>query len=146
MQSNGRFTIAIHLCIYLQFKGEELVSSQQIAKSVDTNPVVIRRLVGRLREKNIIGSVSGAKGGFYLTRPAKDITLWDIYQAVKDQSFFYKPQSNPECPVGSNLSHLVDQIYSEAELSMESVLGKVSVDQLNNKLDTILELDEDKFC
>ena len=146
MQASGKFTIAIHICLYLQYKGEDLVSSQQIAKSVQTNPVVIRRLVGRLRDKEIIGSMPGAKGGFYLKRPAAKINLWEIYKAVKDSDLFYKPKINHNCPVGSNLSLLVENTFTEAEISMKSTLGEVNIESLNKKLSSILNLKEEDFC
>lgn len=146
MQASGRYTVAIHICLYLKFKGENLVSSQQIADSVKTNPVVIRRLVSKLRDAEIVGSVAGAKGGFFLKKPADKISLWDIYLAVRDEEFFHKPQTNEGCPVGSNLSVLVDDSFMAAEFSMQSVLGKTTVDQLNTKLSKLIELSEDQFC
>ena len=146
MQASGKFTIAIHICLYLQFKGEDLVSSQQIAKSVQTNPVVIRRMVGSLRDKNIIGSVPGSKGGFYLKKPATEINLWEIYLAVKNSDLFYKPKSNHNCPVGSNLAILVEDTFTKAEISMRETLGMVNIDGLNKNLSSILELQEENFC
>ncbi len=146
MQANSRFTIAIHICLFLKFKGEVLVSSQQIAESVKTNPVVIRRLVGNLRDTGIIKSVAGAKGGFLLNKPANKINLWDIYLAIRENDFFYKPKPNPECKVSSNLAVLVDDSYRQAELSMKTTLGKVTIADLNSRLDDILELQEEEFC
>ncbi|HAS43842.1 MAG TPA: transcriptional regulator [Microscillaceae bacterium] len=149
MQANGRFTIAIHICIFMQIKGEgTLISSQTLAESVKTNPVVIRRIVSKLRDNEIVGSVAGAKGGFFLKRPAQKITLWDIYQAVRDTDLFYKPKKvNPECVVSSNLSFLVDDVYSEAELSMRAALEPVSVADLSAKLNTITDLESrSNFC
>ena len=148
MQANGRFTIAIHICIFMQIKGEDtLISSQTLAESVKTNPVVIRRIVSKLRDNEIVGSVAGAKGGFFLKRPAKDITLWDIYQAVRETDLFYKPKKvNPECVVSSNLGFLVDDVYSEAELAMKTALQPVSVANLSAKLDKLTNLQEGNLC
>lgn len=148
MQANGRFTTAIHICIFMQIKGKkQLISSQTLANSVKTNPVVIRRVMSKLRENEIIGSVAGAKGGFYLKRPAQKISLWDIYLAVRETDLFYKPKKiNPECAVSSNLSLLVDDVYSKAELSMKSALEPVKVSDLSTKLNQITDLEQSNFC
>ena len=84
MRASSKFTTAIHICIYLDYSNDELVSSQTLAESVKTNPVVIRRLIGQLRKQGIVGSVAGAKGGFYLSKPVDKLTLSDIYLVVRD--------------------------------------------------------------
>ena len=139
MRASSKFTIAIHICIYLDYSNDELVSSQTLAESVKTNPVVIRRLIGQLRRQGIVGSVAGAKGGFYLAKPVDQLTLWDIYLVVRDDEFFNKPKVNPDCVVSSNLAVLVDDIYSESEHSMKNSMEKVTVAQLTDKLSDILE-------
>ncbi len=144
MQSSSKFTLAIHICLFLKFKDQDLVSSQQIADSVNTNPVVIRRLIGCLRENGIVGSVAGSKGGFFLIQPSEKITLWKIYNCVKDSDLFNKPRPNPDCVVSSNLSQLVEEAYSSAENSMKPVLEKTTIDQLNHKLSDIVQ--GEKFC
>ena len=144
MQSSSKFTVAIHICLFLKFKDQDLVSSQQIAESVNTNPVVIRRMIGCLRENGIVGSVAGSKGGFFLKRPAEKITLWEIYNCVKDNDLFNKPKSNPDCVVSSNLSQLVEEAYHSAENSMQPVLEKTTIDQLNHKLSDIVQ--GENFC
>jgi len=139
MRASSKFTIAIHICIYLDYSNDQLVSSQTLAESVKTNPVVIRRLIGQLRRQGIVESVAGAKGGFYLAKPVDQLTLWDIYLVVRDDEFFNKPKVNPDCKVSSNLAVLVDEVYSESELSMKNSMEKVTVAQLTNKLSDILE-------
>ena len=146
MQASSKFTTAIHICIYLQHSGKDLVSSQKLASSVKTNPVVIRRLIADLKEHDIIGSVNGAKGGFYLNRSIDSINLWDIYQAVRDKDFFHKPKVNPDCPVSSNLGFLVEDVYSAAELSMKVAMDPVTIDELCSKLNQRLEQDDLLAC
>ncbi len=138
MQASTRYTIAIHICIYLNYKGNKLTTSQTISESVKTNPVVIRRLLPLLKKRDIVGSVAGANGGFFLARPASEISLWDIYLAVRDDHFFNKPKVNDDCIVSSNLADLVDDIYTEAELSMKSVLNKKNIGQLTSRLKKLL--------
>lgn len=113
MQVSSNFTKSIHLCIYLNLK-DRLVSSSEFAKSLKTNPVVVRRLIGHLKKHRIIGSVAGTHGGFFLERSTDKITLWDVYLAVRDAIFFNRPKVNPNCVVSSNLTVLVHDLFSES--------------------------------
>ncbi|MEO9806538.1 MAG: Rrf2 family transcriptional regulator [Reichenbachiella sp.] len=137
MQASANFTKAIHICIYINLKGK-LIPSSQLAESLKTNPVVVRRLIALLRKHNIIGSVSGSQGGFHLLRPAKEISLWNIFEATKEEEFFHRPKVNHECVVSSNLSGLLFDAFQEAERSMKPKLKKVSIAFLTNKLKKII--------
>jgi len=117
---------------------EEVLASTTIAKSVDTNPVVIRRLIQELRDYGIVESISGAKGGFALAKKASDISLWDIYEATKDEEFFKRPKVNPDCVVSSHLKILVHDVFGDAESSMKKVLEKTTIADLNSNLEKIL--------
>jgi len=138
MQANSNFTKSIHLCIYLNLKNR-LVSSTEFADSLKTNPVVVRRLIALLKKQRIIGSIAGARGGFFLEKPADQITLWEIYLAVKEKEFFNRPKVNPNCVVSSNLAALVHDVFTDAELGMKDTLSQTTISMLNKDLQEILE-------
>lgn len=138
MKADAKYTTAIHICLYLHFRGETLLSSKEIGESVATNPVVIRRITTSLRAAGILESVAGKQGGFYLTKKVEKISLWDIYLAVSNRELFNKPKVNPECPVSRNLSQLVDAPFSAAELAMRPVLEKQTIGDLYGKLQDVL--------
>lgn len=137
MQASANFTKAIHICIYINLKGK-LIPSSQLAESLKTNPVVVRRLIALLKKCDIIGSVSGSQGGFYLLKPAKSISLWSIFEATKEEDFFNRPKVNHECVVSSNLAGLLFDAFREAEISMKPKLEKVSIAVLTSKLKKII--------
>ena len=68
---NSRFAVAIHTLLMLATKADGPISSDYIAGSVGTNPVLIRRLMGDLRNAGLVDSRAGATGGFVLARPAE---------------------------------------------------------------------------
>lgn len=142
MRSSSKYVTAVHICIFLRHMPDEILSSAIIAESVKTNPVVIRRLIHDLREKDIIKSIGGPAGGFCLARDASDISLWDIYVATKDDELFKRPKVNPECVVSSNLKLLVHDVFTEAELSMKNTLQQTSIEDLNHNLTSILGTEE----
>src|SRR5437867_10727690 len=86
--TNSRFAVAVHVLTLMAWADEEPLKSEQVAESVNTNPVVIRRMLCELAEAKLVVSQTGAMGGSKLARPAHQITLLDIYQPWRAGVFF----------------------------------------------------------
>ncbi len=124
MRINTRFPVAVHLLVLVAIKGEDL-TSEVIAKSVNTNPVVIRRINTLLKKANII-TVKAGVGGTVLNRAPQEITLLDIYKAVRTSSneLIFDLHNNPnlQCPVGSNIHEALTEPFINAQEALENSL------------------------
>jgi hypothetical protein len=72
MSTNSRFAVAVHVMSLMAWSGEEPLKSDQVADSVNTNPVVIRRMLLELAEAGLVGFADGFFGRFsvwQLTQP-----------------------------------------------------------------------------
>ena len=135
MSANSRMTVAVHILSYLVFaarKRSDPITSEQIAKSVRTNPVVIRRLLGQLREGGLVRSQRGANAGWRLARSPKAISLLDVYKAVHDGPLFglHASPPNPQCPIGRGLPSTLRKVYGTLEDELRRQLGRTSVDEV----------------
>jgi len=119
---NGRFQIAIHILTLLTKAGTELLSSEYIAGSMNINPALARKEISNLRNRGFIASKEGKNGGYSLGKPAQQITLSSVYEAVKPQEILghAKNLPNPDCIVGKqinthllNLNKEMDEILSK---------------------------------
>ena len=133
MQTNTQFAVAIHALTLIELfpawgKGH-LLSSGAIAESVRTNPVVIRRVMGLLRDQGLVQSQPGPGGGWKLSRPSDEINLRDIFRAVQEESIFAMPRQEPsaECPVGAWLPSVLVSCFKEAETALIDRLAEVSI-------------------
>ncbi len=132
---NTRFTVATHILTLLALFREQAVTSEFIAGSVQTNPVVIRRLLGRLREAGFVRAVQGPGGGFELTVEPSELTLLDVYQAVAEPGVIpAHPGGSARCPVGRNIGALLDDVTSEAEKAMFASLRSTTIATLARRV------------
>jgi Rrf2 family protein len=135
MSANSRMTVAVHILSYLVLasrKRPDPVTSGQIAKSVRTNPVVIRRLLGLLRKGGLVRSQRGANAGWTLARSPAAITLLDVYNAVHDDPLFglHASPPNPQCPIGRGLPSTLRKVYGTLEDELRRQLARTSVDEV----------------
>ena len=133
MQANSRFAVAIHvLALANVARGDALrmpVTSEQMAESVNTNPVVIRRILGALREAGLVTSQPGPGGGWRLLRRPDDISLRDVYRAVEAEPLFALPRREPNagCAIGKYLPAVMESCFREAEAALEERLDQVTL-------------------
>jgi Rrf2 family protein len=132
MAANSRMTIAVHALAWMalaQRRGHAVLTSDQVAASVNTNPVIIRRSLGDLRRAGLVRVRHGAGAGWRLARPPGEITLLDVYHAVGQEPLFgmHHTEPNAECPVGRGIRPALGQVYDGIEHVMWRELALVSV-------------------
>lgn len=144
MQISSRFTIALHIfsCVDT-FSGEYKVTSDFLASSINTNPVIIRRILGQLKNAGLIEIARGT-GGITPTRPLSEITFYDVYKAVDpiedDELFHFHENPNPECPVGRNIHNLLNDKLNAIQKAMEDEMRKYTIEDLHEGMENLLAL------
>ena len=131
MQISSKFTIGVHLLAVIDYLGEdEKVTSNILASSIGVNPVIVRNVMGNLKEAGLI-SVSQGKSGISLTKTPDQITFYDIYKAVdsvKDEGLFHFHENpNPECPIGRNIHKAMDSKLKRVQRCMEDEMRKITL-------------------
>ena len=132
MAANSRMTIAIHALAWMALaeqQGHDVLTSDQVAASVNTNPVIIRRSLGDLRRAGLVHVRHGAGAGWSLARAPEEITLLDVYHAVGQEPPFgmHHTEPNPACPVGKGIRPALSRIYGGIDRAVRQELALVSV-------------------
>ena len=134
MQITSRFTIAVHIITAVEyFQGKETVTSSFLAGSVGANPVIIRNVMGKLKDAGIL-SISQGKSGISLARPLAEISFYDVYKAVDcvDESglFHFHEKPNTDCPVGRNIHSAMDEQLQSIQDAMEASMKSITLAEI----------------
>jgi DNA-binding IscR family transcriptional regulator len=126
---NSRFAVAVHILTLLDENEGAPLTSEMIAGSVNTNPTVVRRMLGALSASGLTLSQLGNGGGARLAKPAEKITLLEVYRASGEGSslFGLHDKPNPKCLVGRNLQAALTGHLDEATAALEASLSKTTI-------------------
>ena len=132
MAANSLLAGAVHILCVIAWRGEEGTNSELLAKSLNTNPVVVRRILKALESQGLVRLKPGRHGGVELTRAPSDITLYDIYRAVDPDGalFAMRDRRNPRCPVSNSLSRTLPPLFGAADAAVDGVLRRTKLSSL----------------
>lgn len=133
MQISSRFTMAIHMFACIDTFDDQKMTSDFMAGSIGTNPVIIRKLLGQLKTAGLV-EVARGTGGVTITKALSEITFLDVYKAVEcapdEELFHFHENPNQECPVGRNIHHVLDDKLTRIQKAMEDELLKITLDDV----------------
>jgi Rrf2 family protein len=142
MQISSRFTVALHIfaCVNV-FKDDYKVTSDFLASSINTNPVIIRKILSQLKGAGLI-TVARGTGGITVNKPLEEITFFDVYQAIEPVEngslFHFHDAPNPDCPVGRNIHALLDDKLKAIQDAMEDEMRKYTLADLRTGMKELL--------
>lgn len=135
---SSRFAVAVHVLTLLASSGGRPVTSERIASSVNTNPVVIRRLLCALSRAGLTHSRRGLGGGSYLARPASEIALLDVYRAIEPGALFaqHPERPNAACPIGRHIEAALEEATASARSALETALARQTVGDVMSRVES----------
>lgn len=133
MSISSRFSVGIHILALLEINKDGVSTSEFIARSVNTNPAVIRKIMGMLKNAELVKVRPGVAGA-ELAKELSEITLYDVYKAVnvvqENELFTVHDQPNPDCPVGKNIQEAIEPLFAAAQVAMEKVLSTLTLEDV----------------
>jgi Rrf2 family protein len=129
MALNTRFATGIEALVLLAAEPGKLHRSEDVARKLKTNPVVIRRAFLQLRKAGLVLSHKGPSGGSKLGRPAKEITLRDVHRAVHPHGLLHASPSSAT----PGLQPMLKSIFGDASRAFEKELDEITLSQLAKK-------------
>lgn len=121
--------MAVHVLTLLAREKVGCVSSALLAVSVNTNPVVIRRLLLALQEANLVETRKGAGFGSRLSCSPASINLAEVYRAVEDHEPFVLPPKKPNgaCAAAQGIRAALAKVFASAQVALERDLAQTTL-------------------
>ena len=121
--------MAVHVLAVLAYREGDRVTSAYLASSINTNPVIVRRLLLSLQKARLVDTTKGAGAGSRLSRSPRRINMAEIYRSVEAAESFSSPSRKPnaDCPVGSCILEALAGIFDSAQKAMERELAKTTL-------------------
>jgi DNA-binding IscR family transcriptional regulator len=127
MSRNSRLSSSVHVLLHLADGGT--LTSEALAGSLRTNPVVVRQTLAGLREAGIVRSERGHGGGWSLGRDTESITLRDVYVALDEPTLFSlrNRSENPNCLVEKAVNAALTSATVDAQALFIERMGTISL-------------------
>jgi len=138
MRNDSRLSRMLHVLLHMA-RHDQPFTSEQIAKMLDTNPVVVRRTMAGLREAGYVQSEKGHGGGWVIACDLQDTTLLDVYKAVGGSRLFVigHESENPTCAVARSVNTALNDVLQQAEALILERLGAIALADLVDEFDAL---------
>lgn len=135
--NNTRFATIIHILTLLAKNPGQWLSSDWIAQSIHVNPVIVRKELSVLQEMSWVISKKGKEGGSMLHVSSDEISLADIYKAVKNSNVLGKKNDcdGSKCPVGKGINKELEQLFKETDEVVFNALQHKSLKSFTKQFD-----------
>ncbi|KRK74900.1 transcriptional regulator [Levilactobacillus namurensis DSM 19117] len=126
---------AVHILAYVEIYRDGDLSSQAIAASVESNPALVRRLMGALRQAGLLATQRGSAQPHLLRDPAT-MSLLDIYRAVEPDGdlLHVDDRTNPQCIVGGNIQETLRGAYQQVQRAAENQMAQITLAELISEI------------
>jgi len=132
MALNTQFAIAVHLMAGLAHRRALDTTSAQLARSVNTSPSFVRRILAKLSKAGLVETTTGKGGKCRLARDPKRITLRDIHRAVDAPKVFaiHAYPKQQACAVSCHIKAALEKALDRIQGATDAALAQVTLAQL----------------
>lgn len=131
MKPNSKLALTLHCLGHMAVDPSRVMTSDQIALHNHTNAVVVRRVLGLLRDNGLVRSAKGHAGGWQLARPPATITVADVYAALEEPFLTTRPLStNPGCAIVAAMQGIVTEAMAQAEAVLRQHFAQATIADL----------------
>ncbi|ALN74662.1 Rrf2 family transcriptional regulator [Aureimonas sp. AU20] len=132
MKRDSRLSGVLHVLLHMA-ETDGPVTSEHLSKAMQTNPVVIRRIMAGLRDQGLVRSGKGHGGGWTIAKDLATVTLRDVYDALGSPGIFAMGNRTeaPGCLVEEAVNAALDDTFTRAEALLLERFGEVTLGMLH---------------
>jgi|SRR5699024_3906529 len=126
LSAKSRYALASLVKMALVHESQPTITVLEIADELEISKIYLERIFSELRRGDVVGSIKGSQGGYYLTRAPKEITLYDILHAVEPALF--SENDATVVKTSQNIERaLVEMVYTPMKEGFAKVLTAISL-------------------
>ena len=131
MKRDSRLSSVLHALLHMAEQHRPM-TSDALAKCLGTNPVVVRRTMGLLREAGLVASDRGHAGGWRISADLSRVSLRQLHEALGEPALFAvgNRNENPGCLVEQSVNAALDGAFAEAEALLLARFGEITLADL----------------
>lgn len=135
MKFSHKLSDAVHLLVYIEIFPDDDLSSRAIARSIVTNPSMVRSLMMDLRKAGLLKTKRGSAEPELAKKP-EEISLYDIFAAVgMDHHLLHVDEDTEQkCPVGGNIQGPLAKAYAEVEEAAFAKMREISLREIVDQI------------
>ena len=137
----SEFAIAVHALVFLD-RSNATIASEELADNVCTNPVCIRRVMGKLKKAGLIETREGMGGGYRIAKANSEITLRQISDALENtlvKASWRSGNPDKKCLVASGMSVVMDELVTGMNRSCNDYLERITIQKVEERLTALKE-------
>lgn len=132
----SEFSVAVHALVYLNHKAG-IVSSEELAKNICTNPARVRKVMARLKKAGLVRTKEGVEGGYLFIGDPQAVTLGQIGEALDMRyvsAAWRSGDTDMECLVASGMADIMDEIYGKLDSLCREKLYEFTIKMIDGKI------------
>jgi Rrf2 family protein len=129
MRLSARADYALRAAIEIANVGDGHVTAEQVARAQQIPVKFLETILTQLRRAGLVRSQRGPDGGFWLARPADDITLADIIRAIDGQLLGVRGE-RPENVGYIGAAEPLQRVWIALRASERAILEEVTLGQI----------------
>lgn len=131
MKSDSRLSAILHTVLHMSEAGRAMTSAE-LARHMNTNPVVVRRAMAGLRRAGLVRSEKGRGGGWEIAADLSQVSLRQIHDAIGAPPLLAAGirLEHPACLVEQAVNNALQPAFAEAEALLVERLSAVTLAEL----------------
>ena len=132
MQVSNKLRLALEVIVELALKteNEKKVTVKELAEREASSKRYLEMIFADLKKANIVNSIKGFGGGYYLSKAASEITVAEIYN-IFEGDFNLTEKNNDKEPISID-GTLDRKVWDPIALAVKKTVENITIEQLAN--------------
>ena len=132
ISSKGRYGLAVLASMSKHEGVGNIISVISLSERLEISKIYLEQVFALLKRGGFVTAVKGSNGGYYLAKPPKDITAYDILSAI-DTAMFEKTEATISKRDDSLERSINENVYAALDKTIKEALSGITLEDIVDK-------------